>query len=429
MRKVVLILSIFAAVGFMAFANGQGEKKEGVTTSKEVVIEYWNTADPAQIQDGVAQEEKFAEYEKAHPGVKIVHNAMIYNQLREKAIISGQAKTGPGVLHMLGEWVPEFSGMGLMQDITSEIKAWVDYKNFPDSTWKVATVENKLWGIPSTASTRVLLYRDDLFKQAGVTVPKNWTELRDTAKKLTKGDLYGFAFCSASKSTRGSQEFAVLLYSVEKGELAVQKDGKWVPGFTVQQAEKVFQFYYDLMFVDKSVPPFSIGWDYPELDSAFVSGTMAMCQDGAWMRNRMVNSDKSDTWRTAAFPYSGNPSTYLEVKVEGVGSYSNIEKKTVVDFLKWLYGRDNSVYISRTNNLPPRSDSTASPHWEKDPIWRDTFINVIPDGFTWPSIPIPDILHASMDNVQEVLYQRMTPRQSAQDFYNKVQRYLDNEIN
>jgi multiple sugar transport system substrate-binding protein len=417
---------LMMALSMVVFA-GAGQQDQ-TSSPGEITIEYWNVSDPAQSQDGVSMQEKFAEYEQAHPGVKIVHNAMIYNQLREKAIISGQAKTGADFLHMLGEWVPEFAGMGLIQDITPEIRAWEDYKNFPESTWKVGTVDGRIYGIPSIASTRVLLYREDLFKEAGVSVPTTWTELRDTAKKLTKGDVYGFAFCSASKSTRGSQEFGVALYSVGKGEFAVQQNGKWVPGFTIDQAEKVFQFYYDLMFVDKSVPPFSIGWDYPELDNAFASGTMAMCQDGAWMRNRVANSENSNTWKTAAFPYDNNPSTYMEVKIEGIGSFTK-NRQAVLDFAKWLYNKDNSVYISRTNNLPARSDSPQSQYWINDPVWRTTFLDNVPYGFTMPSIPIPDILHATMDNVQEVLYRRMTPRQSAEDFYNKVKRYLDNEIN
>jgi hypothetical protein len=38
-------------------------------------------------------------------------------------------------------------------------------------------------------------------------------------------------------------------------------------------------------------------------------------------------------------------------------------------------------------------------------------------------------MQASMANVQEVLYQRMSPRESAEDFYNKVKSYLDSEVN
>jgi multiple sugar transport system substrate-binding protein len=317
--------------------------------------------------------------------------------------------------------------MGLITDITSDVKAWADYNAFPASTWKVGTVDGKIYGIPSVASTRVLVYREDILQQAGAQVPKTWIDLRDVAKKMTGGHVYGFAFCSSTRAIRGPQEFAVFLYSVNKAELAVQQGGKWVPGFTADQAEQVFQFYYDLMFVDKCVPPNSIGWEYDELDSSFATGSIAMCQNGAWMGGRLEASNFS-TWKTAPFPYSINPSTYLEVKIEGIGAFSK-NKQATLDFDKWLYNRDNMVYVCGGDNLPARSDASQSPHWIDDPVWKGTFLDTVKDGFSFPAIAIAPILEMTMQNVQEVLYQRMTPRQSAQDFYTKVKNYLDTEVN
>ncbi|MCL2880162.1 MAG: extracellular solute-binding protein, partial [Treponema sp.] len=326
------------------------------------------------------------------------------------------------------EWVPEFVQMGLLADITSDMRSWSDYNAFPESTWKVATNGGKIYGIPSVASTRTFLYREDLLQRAGIPVPKTWTELRDMAKKLTAGDTYGFAFCSSTRAIRGPQEFAVFLYSVNKGELAVNQGGKWVPGFTVDQAEQVFQFYYDLMFVDKSAPPYSIGWEWDGLDPAFAVGTVATVQNGAWMAGRMSEGVNPSSWKTAAFPYHSNPSTYLEVKVEGVGNFSK-NKQAVVDFGKWLYGRDNMAFLFRFDNLPSRSDAPQSQYWANDPVWKGTFLETVKDGFTFPAIPLAPVFEASMVNVQEVLYQRMSPRQSAQDFFNKVKAYLDSEVN
>ena len=430
MKKLLVLLMLLALFVPMAFAKGSSETTPGIA------IEIWDGFDPTDPGlDGKAHVEKYAEYQKLHPDVKIVHNIMNYDQTREKAIISGQAGTGGDLIHMLGEWIPEFVQMGLLEDITDEVRAWEDYDAFPESTWKVATVDGRIYGIPSIASTRVLVYREDLLKEAGLDVPKTWTDLRSAAKKMTKDtdgdgtiDVYGFAFCSSSRAVRGPQEFAVFLYSVDHGELAVQKNGEWVPGFTVEQAEKVFQFYYDLMFVDKSVPPYSIGWEWEELDPNFASGTIAMVQNGSWMQQRKDAGYHSESWKTAAFPYATNPSTYMEVKVEGVGKFGQ-HKAEVIDFAKWLYSRDNMVYITQTDNLPSRSDSSESPYWVEDEVWKDTFIDNVQNGFTMPSIPLAPIMQASMANVQEVLYKRMTPRQSAQDFYNKVSTYLDTEVN
>ncbi len=426
MRKALFLgFSMMLIAGF-AFAAGQQEKS--AAAGQPVTLQVWNVFDPALPGDGKEHEQKYAEYSKLHPGITIQHNIMQYDQLRQKFIVAGQAQQGPDEVHMLGEWVPDFVSMGFLEDITSPMKAWSDYGSFPESTWKVASVDGKIYGVPSIASTRVLVYRDDLLSKAGISVPKTWADLRDAAKKLTAApSQYGMAFCSSSKAVRGPQEFAVLLWSTG-GELVKLESGKWVPGFTVAQAKEVFQLYYDLMFTDQAMPPDSIGWEWDQLDPAFQAGQVAMVQNGSWMRGRADQADTGKSWKTAAFPYDKVPATYLEVKVEGISKFSQHKQETI-DFMKWLYSRDNMVYVTQFDNLPSRSDSKDSPFWKNDPIWRGTFLDTVSAGHSMPSIPFGPALKLTMDEVQQVLYKKASPDQAAQDFFTGVKSYLDTSVN
>ena len=69
---------------------------------------------------------------------------------------------------MLGEWVAEFSALGIIEDITDLVENWEDKDQFPASTWAVATSQGRIYGIPSIASTRALVYRNDLFEEVGL---------------------------------------------------------------------------------------------------------------------------------------------------------------------------------------------------------------------------------------------------------------------
>jgi multiple sugar transport system substrate-binding protein len=433
MKRIVCMAGIAILLAVAGFAAGSKEAPAG--KAGPVTIEVWNVFDPATNVDGRSHDEKYREYEKANPGVTIKRNVMVYADLKQKAIVAGQAQQGPEVLHILGEWIPEFSLMGIIEDLTDKVKAWEDYGKFPQTTWNVATAGGKIYGVPSTASTRVLLYREDLLQKAGITkVPATWQELREAARKMTqdtnndgKPEIYGYAFCSSSKAIRGPQEFAVKLWST--GADFVKRDGdKWVPGFTVEQVRDVYQLYYDLMFTDKSAPEFTIGWEYTELDPAMQSGSLAMVQDGAWMKRRATDAESGKFWKTAPYPYSKEPATYLEVKVETTSKFAK-NKKEAWDFMKWLYNKDNMVYITRTGNLPPRTDARDSKFWEPDPIWRNMFFDTVPTGHPMPPVPMTVILKATMDDLQEVLYKRMTPEAAARDFYNKVKDNLDTAIN
>ena len=79
---------------------------------------------------------------------------------------------------MLGEWVPDFVKMGILENLTDQMKSWSDFDKFPTSTWQVATIDGQIYGVPITASTRVLLYRSDLFDKYGISVPDTWTDMR-----------------------------------------------------------------------------------------------------------------------------------------------------------------------------------------------------------------------------------------------------------
>ena len=338
-------------------------------------------------------------------------------------LVAGQAGSGPDLVHMLGEWVPEFAQGGIISDITGNVNGWADRKEFPKSTWKVTNVDGKYYGIPSIASTRVLVYREDLFQEAGISAPpKTWSDLRADAKKLSKNGVAGFAFCSSTNAVRGPQEFLTFLWST--GADLVKKNGeKYVPAFTVNQVKSVFQLYYDLVVTDKSVPAYTRGWEWDNMDVAFQMGTVAMCQNGAWMANRALDAKTGKSWKTAPFPYSKVPATYLEVKVEGIGAYSK-HKKEAWDLLKFVYNKENMARISKTDNMPSRTDVMQLPYYQSDPVWKKTFLQTVKDGRTVPSIPLAPIFRASMESVQEVIYEKTKPDDAAKSFYKKVADYL-----
>jgi len=396
----------------------------------QVSLEVWNDFNPATSIDARALVEAYREYERLNPGVKINHNTMTYADLRQKAVVANQAGTGPDVLHMLGEWVAEFSALGIIEDITDLVENWEDKDQFPASTWAVATSQGRIYGIPSIASTRALVYRNDLFEEVGIAEPPvTWSDLRDVAKKLAvdrdgdgRADVAGFAFCSSTDAVRGPQEFLVLLWSTG-AELAVQTDGKWVPGFTVDQVRDVYQLLYDMMHVDKSVPEYIRGWEYNDLDQAFEVGTVAMCQNGAWMANRATRSATGEHWRTAAVPYQKVPATYMEVKVEAIGAHS-ANKAEAWNLLSYLMSKDQMYSFTKYDNLPSRSDVMALPYYQENEIWCKTFLELVPHGKVIPSIPLSQVFLSSMEYLQAVLYKLATPEQAAQGFYDDTAAYL-----
>lgn len=59
-------------------------------------------------------------------------------------------------------------------------------KSFPESTFKPATFNGKVYGIPQTSAFYMFFYRTDIFEEYGYTVPKTWTELCDMIPSLQR---------------------------------------------------------------------------------------------------------------------------------------------------------------------------------------------------------------------------------------------------
>jgi len=402
--------------------KGEEAKEE----TKEIIeLDVWDVFDPAIYADAVEWEKFLDQYEEEHPEVKINHTVLVYADLHEKAIVAGQAESGPDIIHMLGEWVPDFAMMGIIEDITDQVVAWEDKQYFPDSTWEVANFEDKTYGVPSIASPRALLYRKDYLKEAGFTEPPaTWDELKNISQKVTEkvDRVYGFAFCSSTDAIRGPQEFLPFLWQTG-ADWVVKENDKWVPGFTVEQMEEVFSLYNDLLNNLKASNPESTGWGYLEMDNSFVVGQSAMCHDGSWMH--LYKEDAGDTfqqWGVAPMPENKNRTTYFEVKVDGIGKFSE-HKDEAWGLLSFLMGRDQMAKHRRHDNLPSRSDVISLPEFQSDE-WVKSFLELIPDGKAYPAIPMGESNVAMMEELQEVLYQRKTPAEAAEDLLKKLEDIL-----
>ncbi len=409
-----LVVTLFM-VGLLALPGA-------ALSAREIVLEVWQPFDPATSVDAVAREELYRQYEQLNPGIKIKPSILEYGDLHEKLVVAGAARRGPDIVHMLGEWVPEFVRMGIINDVTDQAMAWEDREYFPQSTWDVATQEDRIYGIPSIASPRVLLYREDYLKQAGFDgPPESWEEMIEVAKRITESipGVYGFAYCSSTKAIRGPQEFLPFLWQTG-AEWVIYENGEWKPGFTVAQAEEVFQLYLDLL---PSTPSDSIGWEYLEMDNSFVVGQSAMCHNGSWMQ---IYADRAGEafqhWRGAPMPANQNRATYFEVKVDGVGAFSN-HKEEAWKFLSWLMGKDQMARHSRHDNLPSRTDVIALPEFQEDE-WKKPFFEVIADGKSFPPIPMSESNKAMMTKLQEVLCGQKTPFEAAEELLAFLENHL-----
>jgi len=133
-----------------------------------------------------------AEFEKAHADWTVDVQYQTWGNHLQKFDATLAGGNAPDVIEMGNTEMTKYMAAGAFQDL-----AGVPFPN--QGTWLAGLAASgkfggKLYGVPYYAGSRVVTYRTDLFKSAGVKVPTSLAEFSAGAKKLaTKNKAKGFS--------------------------------------------------------------------------------------------------------------------------------------------------------------------------------------------------------------------------------------------
>jgi multiple sugar transport system substrate-binding protein len=239
-----------------------------------------------------------AMFEKQFPNIKINHQnvgqgAPHYQKLRD-AIKAG---TGlPDVAQMEFNSIPSFKILNALADMGSA--GANDFKDvFVDWTWKSASDGDKVYGIPWDSGPMGLLYREDVFSENGLAVPKTWAEFSDESLKLAK-DKPG-KFLTHFGASDGGWVAAVLW---QKGWRPFKVDGTNIQIALNDKIAKDWAAYWQKLIDAKAasvVPLWSQGF-FADFDN----GTTASWVTAAWGPTLIAGAMKNSVgkWRAAYMP-------------------------------------------------------------------------------------------------------------------------------
>ncbi len=102
-----------------------------------------------------------------------------------------KAGRGSDVIAFDGFWVSEFVEAGLLKPLDevggADVNSWEGWSHIPKGIQDLLSTKGKRYGIPIGTDVRVLWYRKDILKAAGLPdnwQPKSWDELLDAARKV-----------------------------------------------------------------------------------------------------------------------------------------------------------------------------------------------------------------------------------------------------
>ena len=317
-RSAAAICAAVALAGATAAGCGSSSPASPASAAAPAKLTVWRmgASVPSQVtwMNGIVAQfhKQFPQYKKTKVVVDWIpwtDNVTDWTN----ALTSG--KGGPDITELGNTETPEMATQGALADVSSEVKAWHYGSQLIPGNLANDTVNGQNYGVPWFGGVRGIWYNKAQFAAAGITAPPdNWSALVTDAKKLMAKypGTYGLGAPS------DYDDAIVSFIWGAGGQVAVQKNGKWVAELNTPQAEAGIKFYADLYLTDHVSPAKYIG--ETELgtpgatsggsDEDFAEGTLDMYIDGPWAESSLqaVSTKNQAEWASFPIPSENGPS-------------------------------------------------------------------------------------------------------------------------
>jgi len=146
-------------------------------------VRFWAMGREAEV---VA--ELVREFER-ESGIAVQIQQIPWSAAHEKLLTAFAADALPDVCQLGNTWIPEFAVLGSLEPLQPYVdaSAVVDQGDYFPGIWDTAVIDGELVGVPWYVDTRLLFYRKDLLRQAGVTqLPQTWAQWEQAMAALKR---------------------------------------------------------------------------------------------------------------------------------------------------------------------------------------------------------------------------------------------------
>ena len=297
--------------------------------------------------------------------------------------------TTPDVAEVGTTWTPEFADAGALMDISEPVATDGLDADLVPGLVEAGTVDGALYGMPWYAGVRSIIYRTDVFENAGVQPPTTWDEFIAAADKIKAAEPDMITF-----PVPGDSEFGLDPWIWGAGgELATQgDDGAWTSSIDSPEAQEGISFYTDLALEHGYSTPAATTWDEADLSESFTKGDIAMMIAGSWTPAALVEANPDLEGKIGAFPIPGQDSGVSPSFLGG--SHLGIFNETEEPDLAWAFvklmttGDYAAEWGQQTGFFPGTKTLLDEVAQQEDPLVSPFATQMVDGGKSVPVTPL-----------------------------------------
>ncbi|MFF4524630.1 sugar ABC transporter substrate-binding protein [Streptomyces bluensis] len=356
-------------------------------------------------------------YEKAHPNITVKVTPAGWDVAHQKLVAAAAASKLPDVMQMGSTYLGEFAEMGALEPVDTKVFKKGDF--FP-AAWDQGIYDGEAYGVPWYVDTRVLYYRTDLAKKAGLKgAPATMADLQKAAAAYRDkaGTKWGLSIQPSGLDA--VQSFYPFLYSA--GGAVLDDSAKPVVNSPAAvKALENYGSYYSKGLSDKTFRP---GYD---VTKDFNTGAVPMFFSGPWIVGLLNDNypDLKGKWAVAPVPadkasvsFAGGSSLTI--------SADSPRKAAAEDFIAYLTdAKGQTDWYERTKDLPANTQA-----WDAGELATDANLTVFRKQMeTAEAIPAQPKLTEITSKVDEAIGAVTQGKSSAKAALDKAQSAIESLV-
>ena len=366
-KKILITISAFAFV-FNSFAFAD--------------IKFWTTeTQPARM----AKQEEMAKAFEAKTGIGVEVIPIDEKDLGTRATAAAAAGDLPDVIYHTLQYVLPWAEAGILDvDANNDIIKTLGKDTFAPGALKMASAGGKIAAVPVDGWTQMVVYRKDLFEQAGLEPPTTYANIEKAIDALSSNDMFGFVAATKTDENFMSQVLEHVLLA--NGVNIVKKGGTKKQGRALKNS---LQFYKKLA---KASPPGELYWKQSRelyfagktpmiIWSPFIMDELAGLRDSA---PPTINSDptspelasKTGFITNFSGPNNVKGAAWADVRYFGITADADTDEAKQFILYSMDEGYTSTLSIAPEGKFPVRRGNASDPNafttaWSKLPVGVD----------------------------------------------------------
>lgn len=382
MKKITtLFLALALCLGMLAGCSGTASsptaeanpvpadtKPVSGANSESITLTFQYIGGTVPAQDAVINN-AIAAFNEAYPNITVEPIYIDWGNGHSQFMNAVMAGTAPDIAMLGGTWCVEFVENGSLAPITDYVSQELMDSFIPAGFDVMTGADGKIYGLPYDGCIWDVIYRTDLFEEAGIdAVPTTWDELLAAGEKMK---AIGKTLLTVSCSGYEVDDY-YLPFLWQAGGSVCERDenGKWVSTMNSAESLNAAKFYCEL--VEKGYMPAEItGMDFEAVLNSFTAGETAMMVAGMWNIGTLQGMTEMDgKWATAQGWAGPGGNAVLSYPNTIHITQQSQHKQEAGQFLEFFYSEGYYEDYCVTSGVFPFTKDFANSEYAQDPMLK-----------------------------------------------------------